>query len=211
MPRNQTQTATQEQISLKKMKFKTPRNRTENRPLTGEQVAAVMAKVDNHQDQAILHFGFNVGCRVSEVVSFTAETIDWQQGQVRIWDEKKDKYRWVMPPSETIQRLRMWINESKPGISPVFNISTKTVERIFQKWCKSALGFERSWHTVRHTYINISAENHVPVEVVMQNTGDSFETIIRYYREISPGFMRKIVDEKPVFAQSGLKTSAKEV
>jgi len=112
-------------------KVKTFRNRHENRPLTSEQVRKIMMMVDNLRDQAMLHFGFNVGCRVSEVVSFTAETIDWQQGMVRIWDEKKNTYRWVMPPLETIQKLKMWVNESNPGPKPVFPVSTMAYSQAY--------------------------------------------------------------------------------
>lgn len=188
---------------IKKSKFK-PRKRADNKPLTKEQVRKVMLIIGNLRDAALLHLGFNTGMRVSEALSFTQDAIDWEAGTIRIWDEKKDKYRDVMPPLETMNKLKLWINESKPAGNPVFNFSINTTERIIQKWVKKALGIDKSWHCVRHTYISLSNEANQNIRVVIENTGDSPATILRYYTHLTPDYRRKATEEKPVYSEGGI-------
>jgi len=164
----------------------------------------IMMTVDKLRDKAMMHLGFNIGCRVSEVISFTQESIDWQTGTIRIWDEKKNIYRRVTPPWETLNLLKMHINEAKTGIKPVFNIRERAVNRAFQKWCRKAVGFQRSWHSVRTTYITKCAENEVNARIVCENTGDSLETILKYYTKLSQDYIREKVEEKPVYTDKGL-------
>jgi len=185
----------------KKNQIKTFRNRIENRPLTSEQVRMLMLGVDNLRDCVLLHLGFNTGMRVSEVLTFSQDAIDWQQGSIRIWDAKKNEYRLVYPPLESLNKLKQWITESRPMGNPVFSHNAKTSQRIIQKWTKKTLGEKRSWHSIRHTYINLSAELEQDIKVVCQNTGDSIATILQYYRKPSPGYLRKKVEEKPIYQE----------
>jgi hypothetical protein len=63
------------------LKYKTDgksRKRNSNAPLSKEQVQAVMLAVDNTRDAVFLHLGFNVGWRVSEPLSFTQDSINWE-------------------------------------------------------------------------------------------------------------------------------------
>ena len=191
--------------SLKKEKTKTafkPRIRLANRPLSREQVKMVMLAVDNLRDASLLALGFNTGLRVSEAVSFIQDNIDWQQGSIKIWDEKKNIYRWIYAPLETMNKLKQHINESKPAGKPVFDMSCKTLERIIQRWTAQAIGEARSWHTVRHTYVSLSNEANQNIGVVIQNTGDRPATILRYYTHLSPDYLRKAVEAKPVYIET---------
>jgi len=176
------------------------RKRSPNRPLSREQVKKVMLGIDNSKDATLLHFGFNVGCRVSEALSFNQDAINWQEGTVKIYDEKKNTYREVMPPLETLNKLKQYINDTKPGGNPIFNFGVKTAERIAQKWIALAIGEPRSWHTLRHTYVSLSNEAHQDIKIVMMNTGDSAATILKYYTTLSPDYRRKATEEKPVYS-----------
>ena len=204
MGQEQVQMAVQVVKCPKKIKVKTPfkpRARKPNRPLTQEQVRRVMLTIDNLRDAALLDLGFNCGPRVSEPLTFGQDAIDWEQGSINIWDEKKNEYRRIWPPRETLARLKQWINQSKPGPNRVFGFNAKTAERIVQRWTLSVLGEARSWHTVRHTYINLCAELEQDIKIVCANTGDSITTILHYYRKPSPGYIRRKVEENPIYSE----------
>ena len=182
-------------------KQKKPRNRSPNKPLTKDQVRKVMLAVVPLRDRALLHLGFNTGMRVSEPLTFTQDGVDWGAGTIKIWDEKKNKYREVMPPQETLALLKTYINENKPAGKPVFDFDIKTAERIVQRWTTQALGFKRSWHCIRHTYISLCNEAEQNIKVVIENTGDSPATILQYYTHLTPDYRRKATEEKPVYSE----------
>jgi integrase len=91
------------------------RKRNSNDPLTKHEVEQLLSKVDNLKDYTLLLFGFSSGVRVGEL-SFDYNSINWQEGIVSVWDEKKDRYR-----------------------KEFFDISKKTAERIIQKWTSQIL------------------------------------------------------------------------
>jgi len=191
----------QEAVKSLNPKPKKPRERSPNKPLNKEQVRKLMLAVIPLRDKALLHLGFNTGMRVSEPLTFTQDAIDWQEGTIKIYDEKKNKYRAAMPPLETLALLKTYIAESKPAGRPVFEMGTKTAERVVQHWTQQALGFRRSWHCIRHTYISLSNEAHQDIKVVIENTGDSPSTILQYYTHLTPDYRRRATEEKPVYTE----------
>ncbi len=55
----------------------------------------------------MIRLGLSVGLRVSEVVSIRTSEIDFERGLIKIWDEKKDKWRFVMPTEKLAHPSRM--------------------------------------------------------------------------------------------------------
>ena len=51
----------------------------------------------------------------------------------------------------------------------------------------------------RHTYISLSRELELPMEIVISNTGDTPATILKYYSKPSPEFVRRIIEERKLF------------
>jgi integrase len=145
-----------------------------------------------------------VGLRVSEVVSIRTSEIDWERGLINIWDEKKDRWRLVMPTLETMSAIRKYLNALPKPSQYLFPISAKTVERIIQKHSRHALGFIISWHALRTTYVSRSVELEQSPAVVMANTGDSPATILKYYTKLPEVVMRRFVESKPVIPQEDL-------
>ena len=45
----------------------------------------------------------------------------------------------------------------------------------------------------------MSRELGIPMEIVIQNTGDTAATILKYYSKPSPEFIRKTVQDKKMF------------
>ena len=179
---------------------KTPRNRTSNDPLTSEKASLLLRSIDNVPDHALILTGLYTGMRISEISSLEEISINEGEGRIHIWDEKKDRYRDVYVPGEVISVLQRHINAMTRGKDPrIFPYSHKTIERKIQIWTEKALGKKKSWHAIRHTYISLSREIGIPMEIVMQNTGDAAATILKYYSKPSPEFIRRTVSERKIF------------
>jgi len=174
------------------------RKRLPNRSLTEAEIRLLLASIDNIRDDALIRLGVSVGLRVSEVVSIRTSEIDFERGLIKIWDEKKDKWRLVMPTLESMSAIKKYLNLLPKQPQYLFSFSTKTVERIIQKYTKRALGFIISWHSLRTTYVSRSVELEQSPAVVMVNTGDSPATILKYYTKLPEVVIRRFVENKPV-------------
>ena len=189
--------------SLNSEKLKTDikeRKRHSNDPLTREEIETLLNGTDNITDHTLFFIGFYTGMRVSEIVSMEDISLNENEGRIHIWDEKKNLYRDIYVPSELFSVARRYINSLKDRKDPrIFPISTKTAERKIEYWTSKVLGKTKSWHAVRHTYISLSRELELPMEIVIANTGDTPATILKYYSKPSPQFIRKVIEERKLF------------
>ena len=189
--------------SLNSEKLKTDikeRKRHSNDPLTREEIETLLNGTDNITDHTLFFIGFYTGMRVSEIVSMEDISLNENEGRIHIWDEKKNLYRDIYVPSELFSVARRYINTLKDRKDPrIFPISTKTAERKIEYWTSKVLGKTKSWHAVRHTYISLSRELELPMEIVIANTGDTPATILKYYSKPSPQFIRKVIEERKLF------------
>lgn len=174
------------------------RKRHPNRPLTESQIRVLLSSIENIRDDALIRLGLSVGLRVSEVVSIRPSEIDFDRGIIKIWDDKKDKWRLIMPTLEAMSAIKKYLNSLRKHLQYLFPLSGKTVERIIQRYSKHSIGFVISWHSLRTTYVSRSVELEQSPAVVMANTGDSPATILRYYTKLPEVVLRRFVEGKPV-------------
>jgi integrase len=174
------------------------RKRFPNRPLTEAEIRFLLAAIENIRDDALIRLGLSVGLRVSEIIMIRTSEIEFDRGVIRIWDEKKDKWRLVMPTLETMSAIKKYLNSLPRHPQYLFPFSAKTVERIIQGYSKRACGFIISWHSLRTTYVSRSVELEQSPAVVVLNTGDSPATILKYYTKLPEMVMRRFVEGKPV-------------
>ncbi len=176
------------------------RKRHNNDPLTREEIEQLLNGTDNITDHTLLFIGFYTGMRVSEIVSMEEISLNEAEGRIHIWDEKKNKYRDIYVPQDVFSITRRYINSLKDRKDPrIFPFTEKTAERKIQYWTQKILGKTKSWHAVRHTYISLSRELELPMEIVISNTGDTPATILRYYSKPSPQFIRRVIEERKLF------------
>ena len=180
------------------------RKRFPNRPLSEPQIRLLLNAIDDIRDDALIRLGLSVGLRVSEVVGIRTSEVDFERGLIKIWDEKKDKWRLIMPTHEALGAIRKYLNSLDKQPKTLFPISAKTVERIIQGYSKRTLGFTISWHSLRTTYVTRSVELEQSPSVVMANTGDSPATILKYYAKLPEVVMRRFVENKPVIPSERL-------
>ena len=174
------------------------RKRHPNRPLTESQIRLLLNEIGDIRDDALIRLGLSVGPRVSEVVGIRTSEVDFERGLIKIWDEKKDLWRFIMPTNEALGAIRKYLNSLDKQPKTLFPISSKTVERLIQGYSQKALGFIISWHSLRTTYVSRSVELEQSPAVVMANTGDSAATILKYYAKLPEVVMRRFVENKPV-------------
>jgi len=181
---------------------KTPkiRKRNPNDPLTREEVSRLINNTTELEDRTLFILGFNTGMRVSEIVNIPWVSVDWSEGLITIWDEKKNRYRRVMLDSYTLNSLRLWQNAEGGMQEKIFEFSAKTVQSRLQYWSQKTLGKRKSWHCVRHTYITLQVIAATPVSIVSDNTGDSPATIYKYYTQIPPQQKREFVEKGAVYS-----------
>jgi len=177
------------------------RKRHPNRSLTEAQIRSLLASIENIRGDAMIRLGPPVGLRVFEVVAVRTSEIDFERGLIKIWDEKKDRWRHVMPTLEAISAIRKYLNSLEKTPQYLFPFSERTIERIIQRYSKRALGFVISWHSLRTMYVSRSVELEQSPAVVIANTGDSPATILKYYTKLLEVMMRRFVETKPVIPQ----------
>lgn len=184
----------------KTVKVKKTRNRLSNQPLSEEELKKLIESITEPRDHALILLGANSGMRVSEAVHVEKIGIQEAEGQITIWDEKKNRYRNVRLPAATISTLlRYWATLQT---SRLFDFTEKTAENIIQEWTLKVLGKKKSWHCLRHTYVTLSAMKNTPVPVVAENTGDSPTTLYRVYTNLPPQVVKRIVEENAVYKES---------
>jgi hypothetical protein len=97
--------------------------------------------------------------------------VDFERGLIKIWDEQKDKWRFIKPTNEALAAVRKYLNSLDEQPKTLVPISAKTVERLILGYSKRRLGFIISWHSLRTTYVSRSVELEQSPAVVMTNTG----------------------------------------
>jgi integrase len=150
------------------------------------------------RDDALVRLGLSVGLRVSEVVGIRTSEVDFDRGLIKTWDEKKGRWRLIMPTNEALGAIRKYLKSLDKQPKTLFPISAKTVERLIQGYSKRALGFTISWHSLRTSYVSRSVELEQSPSVVMANTGDSPATILKYNAKLPQVVMRLPAENKPV-------------
>ena len=80
-----------------------------NRALPEVEIRLLLSSIDDIRDDALIRLGLSVGLRVSEVVSIRASEIDFERGLIKIWDEKKDQWRQIMPTNETMGTIKKYL------------------------------------------------------------------------------------------------------
>jgi len=171
--------------------------------LTKDELRRVLVSVDDKRDKLLIQLGVVLGCRVSEVVTIRLKNVS--SDRIKLWDEKKNRFRDAVIDSETQELLEQYIKdgwEAKPHVPhQLFYFSTKTANRIFKRYCTKAQipKDKQHWHVLRHSYVLHSLEAGVPMNHICEQTGDSPVTLIRVYGQPSIDARREMIGGKGAF------------
>ena len=118
--------------------------------LSREEVARLLAAIDNRKHQTALAVAYGAGLRASEVVSLKVSDIDSQRMTLRIEQGKGSKDRYAMLSPVLLERLRAWWRFAHaqgkmlqggwlfPGLNPIDPLSTRQLNRAIHAAAEAA-------------------------------------------------------------------------
>lgn len=174
--------------------------------LTEKEIQKLLSVIDQIEDKTLILFTLETGLRRSEVVEILTSNIDYKRQTVKIYDEKKDEWRIVVFPEYIGSQVKMYLNSRNLNSPYLFSFCGRTANRRLKKWCRRA-GIRSSksdktlvtFHWLRHTFIRRSKMAGREIKVVQQNTGDTIETILKYYRKPSIEQCKQEIEAKRIF------------
>ena len=140
---------------------------------------------------------YDTGARAGEMVVISAEHFDFDKGQMLLWDSKKKSWKMVPLSQKSIVTVQTYLNVTKIK-SRLFKVTTKTLNNWVKERCESLgikpdVGLLLRWHSWRGTFIRTHRE--LGDKWLMQVTGDSYTTLLKYYEELTDEDLRKAKQE----------------
>ena len=141
---------------------KIPRRKPEKRlpvVLDGSEIKQLLVVTANLKHRALLMITYSAGLRVSETAHLKVSDIDSKRMQLRIAQGKGKKDRYALLSPVTLNLLRDYWRQYRPfswlfpGRSPERPISTRTIQKVFEK-AKRKAGIKKpaTVHTLRHSF-----------------------------------------------------------
>jgi site-specific recombinase XerD len=174
--------------------------------LSREEVARLLAAVDNLKHQTALAVAYGAGLRVSEVVSLKVSDIDSQRMTLRIEQGKGSKDRYAMLSPVLLERLRTWWKFAHaqgkmrqggwlfPGLDPIDPLSTRQLNRAIHAAAEAA-GIDKrvSMHTLRHSFATHLLEQKVDIRVIQVLLGHKKLETTALYAQVATDILREVV------------------
>lgn len=172
--------------------------------LSREEVARLLAAVDNLKHQTALAVAYGAGLRASEVVSLKISDIDSQRMTLRIEQGSKDRYAMLSPV--LLERLRSWWKFAHaqgkmlkggwlfPGLDPIDPLSTRQLNRAVHAAAEAA-GIDKrvSMHTLRHSFATHLLEQKVDIRVIQVLLGHKKLETTALYAQVATDILREVV------------------
>ncbi len=174
--------------------------------LSREEVARLLAAVDNLKHQAALAVAYGAGLRASEVVSLKVSDIDSQRMTLRIEQGKGSKDRYAMLSPVLLERLRTWWKFARaqgkmlqggwlfPGLDPIDPLSTRQLNRAVYAATEAA-GIDKrvSMHTLRHSFATHLLEQKVDIRVIQVLLGHKKLETTALYAQVATDVLREVI------------------
>jgi len=194
------------QSNISQFSTKREKSHTEPRYLTAEEIEKLLSSIEDMEDFTLIQFALETGVRRSELTTIETKDIDFEQQSAPIYDEKKDEYRRIVFPKQVAAQVKRYLNARQVRSKLLFPFTIRTVNNKVKRWATKAgvrldpktKESKVSAHWFRHTYIRRSQMAGRDMKVVQQNTGDTEQTILKYYRELTIEDRVKETEEKPL-------------
>lgn len=130
--------------------------------------------------------GYDTGARAGEIIMVSAEHFK-DDGMMVLWDSKKKAWKSVPLSEKTIRMVQTFILATKTK-GKFFDVTTKTLnnwldEAVKKHGLKPDLGTRIRWHSWRGTFIR--THRNLGDKWLMQVTGDTYQTLLGYYEELT--------------------------
>ena len=182
--------------------------------LTRNEIQSMLDNCKNIRDELILLFFYNTGARVSELINFRIEDIDWENSSIAIFRGKGAKDRVVHISQEFGQLLRAYIGSRDKGILFLSNWNKSFTPRGIQKKIKNlAIAADLPYvdkitpHSIRHTNAVHALQAGVNIVSIKKHLGHNNLKTTMVYTEISDEIVKKDYDDHDPFS---MKVSPKQ-
>ena len=166
------------------------------------EVGLAVNKPTTIRNQVMLELLYSSGLRVSELVSLKLDDIHLDAGFIRVLG-KGSKERIVPVNMRAIEKLKMYINQQRPGIlkkrqSAYLFITGRgrpmTRQRFWQtmKTVARRSGIEVSPHTLRHSFATHLLEGGADLRSVQKMLGHSDISTTQIYTKVTTERIKKV-------------------
>jgi integrase/recombinase XerD len=173
-----TQTVKRPDVAMAMPLRRTPRQLPEI--LSGDELQALFAAVDNRQHRALLMTAYGGGLRVSELVHLRPRDIDSQRMMIRVVAGKRAKDRYTLLSVRLLQELRAYWRAYRPltwlfpGRRPEKPFSDDKAREVFNRAkAKAGIRKDGSIHLLRHCFATHLLEAGVDLRTIQILLGHS--------------------------------------
>jgi len=167
--------------------------------LSKEEVAKILASIDNIKHKAILMLVYSAGLRVGEVVRLKPEDIDSKRMLIHIKGAKGRKDRYTLLSETALGILREYWKKYRPekwlfgGAKEGRYLSIRSVDKIFRNACdKTEIKKDVSVHTLRHSFATHLLEGGTDLRYIQELLGHAHSKTTEIYTHVSTKSLGKI-------------------
>jgi len=136
--------------------------------------------------------GYDTGARSGEMVKIEVGDFNFEKKQVLLFDSKKQAYKMVPLSDSTMAAVELYIKTCKIR-RRLFPMHPTTLNNWIKDACKrEKITAEKKirWHSWRGTFVRHNRDKGD--KWLMQITGDRYDTLLRYYQELTDEDLHKI-------------------
>lgn len=158
------------------------------------------------RDVAVLELLFASGMRVSELCSLTTESIDLQDGTVRIYGKDSRERIIQIGNADVMSALRTYYNAFSSDIvrgGPFFlnrlnhRLSEQSVRFMINKYAmRSNIALHITPHMFRHSFATLLLEGNVDIRYIQQFLGHSSILTTQIYTHVTSKKQREILSDR---------------
>lgn len=158
------------------------------------------------RDVAVLELLFASGMRVSELCSLTTESIDLQDGTVRIYGKGSRERIIQIGNADVMSALRTYYNAFSSDIvrgGPFFlnrlnhRLSEQSVRFMINKYAmRSNIALHITPHMFRHSFATLLLEGNVDIRYIQQFLGHSSILTTQIYTHVTSKKQREILSDR---------------
>lgn len=170
--------------------------------LTEDEINILLSVPLEKRKSLLIHIGLDTGMRVSEVVGMLVRNVNGNF--IKIYDYKKNDWRMVVISDKLADELDEYIasiTKGKRKPKKMYNVTERTINNwLKQIFLTAKLPPEKAhWHTFRHTFVRRCQHLGLDPSFAVAQTGDSPETILKYYGKPSLDDRLKTLRETPLY------------
>ena len=165
--------------------------------LSRQEVASLLASVDNLKHRTILATSYATGLRLSELLHLRVSDVDSQRMTVRVEQGKGRKDRYVMLADKLLGQLRQYAKQYRPkgwlfpGQHPDKPLSSSSAQIVFRRATKK-IGLNKpvSFHSLRHAFATHLLESGADIRRVQVLLGHSSVVSTQIYTHVATDYLR---------------------